>query len=219
MTLWIQPLIGDPLEIPFSPPDATLPGTWSPIYRYLHQVLPFSKEIALHQLRLLHNGSFDLSGVKEGDVLHLLVTDPMVEQWISEVVLSHPSSSSDPLYRFHLSTMSWLDGRWGDPYEKPEIQYRTPLTLRVMRREFVAEGRSDYTVNPDYFRERYPPPSRSSSSESEWYPTLREALHAHQQKREKGEEMTDKTIEHLHHLWGLYHGTNEHLVRQGKYYE
>lgn len=214
MTLWILPFIGDPIEIPFSPPDSPLSGAWRPIYHYLYAILPFVKGKQLHQLRLIHNGSFDLSGVKEGDVLHLLVTEPMVEQWISEYTLSSPSSSN-PLFYFHHSMITWMDGRWGDPYEHPEIQYRTPLTLHILKRESIVEGgRSDYQINPNYFKELYP---SSPSPEPEWYPTLSEALRAFQTP--KGEVMTDKTIDHMVHLFELYHGTNEHLARQGRAYE
>lgn len=217
MSLWIQPLVGDLMEIPFSPPTSRHQEGWRPIYRFLHDQIPFLKEKALHQLRLFHQGSMDLSGVKEGDVLHLLITEPMVEKWISEYTISSPPNVPIPSYIFHHSTMSWLDARWGDPYEKPILHYRTPLTLHVEMREDIANKCKEYQINPEYFKERYPP--LSPSDVPKWYATLRDALRAVQEKKSNGEEMTDKTIEHLVHLWELYHGTNEHLVRQGRYYE
>lgn len=218
MTLWVKALNGDMVELPFSPPDPQVIGGWRPIYRFLHDTLPFAKDAALHQLRLLHEGSMDLSGVKENDLLYLFITDRMTEQWISEYTVSAPPNTSPPVYRIHHSTMSWLDARWGDPYEAPAVRYRTPLTIHVVARESVEEGTYEYQTNPEYFKERYPPPS-PSSSENEWYPTLRDALRHAQTKKRHGEEMTDKTVEHLIHLWELYHGTNEHLIRQGRYYE
>lgn len=217
MTLWARTIAGDIIELPFSPSELCVPCGWRPVYRFLHTTLPFAKEAALHQLRLLHEGSMELSGVKEGDVLDLVITDKMAEQWISEYTISAPPNTTPPLYRFHHSTMSWLDGRWGDPYETPEICYRPPITIHVIMRESVKDSMYVYQINPEFFKERYS--SSSRPLEQEWYPTLRDALCAIQKRKRHGEEMTDKTIEHLVHLWELYHGSNEHLIRQGRYYE
>jgi hypothetical protein len=214
MSLWVQPLFGEMIEIPFSPPDPPLPEGWRPIYRHLHTTIPFLREKALHHLRLFHNHSADLSEVKDGDVLHLLVMDDMAERWVTEYTISD-SPSSFPL--LHHSTLSWFDGRWGDPHETPSIQYRTPLTAHVIMKEGTIAGGRMFMVNPIYFRERYPPPS--PYIDPSWHPTLREALRKTQVIKRNGEEMTDNTVEHLVHLWELYHGTNQHLIDKGRYYE
>lgn len=215
MTLWIQPLFGTPYELPFFPPDPSAPEGWRPIYTMLSSLIPWEREEerVLHQLRLIHRGSFDLSDVKEGDHLRLLVTERMVERWVSEYDLS----PADGTFHFWHSTMSWYDGRWGDPYETPTVYYRTPLTLHVVLRIEQATGIRTYQTQPDFFPIAYGGGSDKKRPRS-WYATLRDALRAFQTERANGVEMTDKTLEHLHHLWGLYHGTNQHLVDQGRWY-
>lgn len=208
MTLWIQPLFGDPYALPFSPPDPASPDGWRPVYEALSRRgnAERGEETALHQLCLLHGDTMDLSGVKEGDVLRLVVTERMVERWVSEYSLS----KEEDTHTIWHSTMCWWDGRWGDPYEKPSISYRTPLTLHVVLRVDHATGLRAYQTQPNLIQVH--------EQEREWYPTLREALRAFQIERDHGAEMTDTTLEHLHRLWSLYHGTYQHLVDQGRWY-
>lgn len=212
MTLWIQPLFGDPFNLPFSPPDPSTPEGWRRIYDSIYDIIPNVKEEekALHQLRLIHGDSMDLSDVKEGDILRLVVTERMVERWVSESLLSSMNS-----YQVWHSTMSWFNRKWGDPYETPSVYYRTPLLLHVVLRE-QATGVRAYQAHSESFGELG---GAGPAKKQEWYPTLRKALLAVQTEQRCGEEMTDKTLEHLLHLWGLYHGTHQHLVEQGRLYE
>lgn len=201
MTLWIQPLFGDPLPIPFSPPMIH----WRAVYQYLQSHhFPDSR---IHQLRLFRGDSADLSGVEEGDMLRLFVAEPMVERWISEYSIPTPSCI------YHYSTLTWLDARWGNPYQDLSIQYRTPLTLHIIARE----QNKDMTFNV-----RHTMSIENSIPERGWYPTLREACMAFRVslREEEGNEVcTENTVENVVHLWELYHGTNQHLVDQGRYYE
>lgn len=202
MTLWIQPLFGDPIELPFSPPMIH----WRAVYHYLH--LHHFPEHRIHQLRLYHDELPDLSGVKEGDVLRLLVSDLMVERWVSEY--SWVSKEDGAIY--YQSTLTWLDACWGDPYEDPLIQYRMPLTLHLI----VREKEQDKTFQVE--RESSVP---SYGVPSKWFPSLREACLAFREKLDQlGEEKcAESTIEHVIHLWELYHATNQHRWDQGRYYD
>lgn len=213
MTLWIQLIFGDPIETPFTPPLKS----WRPVYQFLHSRLCPDKKI--HQLRLYYEESTDLTHVPDGALLHLIVSEPMVERWISEYSL--PSKTNHPI-QFHQSTLAWYDARWGDPYEDKKIQYRTSLTIHIVKKE-VKETKGNYcefTINPEYFREMYG--DKESQQNEIWYPTLREACYAFRKdlhEKNSEETMTEKTCEHLIHLWEIYHGTNQHLVDQGRYYD
>jgi len=65
---------------------------------------------------------------------------------------------------------------------------------------------------------------KDSLPEETGYPTLREACVAfrngmNQESQENQEVCTENTVEHIIHLWELYHGTNQHLADQGRYYD
>lgn len=213
MTLWIQLLFGDPIETPFTPPLKS----WRPIYQFLHNRMYPDKKI--HQLRLYYEGSTDLTHVPDGALLHLIVSEPMAERWISECSLH--SKENDQI-TFHQSTLTWYDARWGDPYEDKKVQYRTSLTILILAKE-VKEEKGEYyefTMNHEYFREMYG--NKESQKKEIWYPTLRQTCYAFRKELyEKNSEeiMTEKTCEHLIHLWEIYHRTNQHLVDQGRYYD
>lgn len=200
MTLWIQPLFGDPISIPFSPPMIH----WRAVYQYL-QIRHFPDK-RVHQLWLFRGDSLDLSGVEEGETLRLLVTEPMVERWISEY------SIPTPLFTYHYSTVTWTDARWGDPYRDLTLQYRTPLILHIVARESphkVMEFMVSDSMTID-----------ASMLDRPWYLTLFEACLAFRISLNKEEEIcTENTAANVAHLWELYHGTNQHLVDQGRYYE
>ena len=205
MTLWIQTLFGNPIEIPFSPPIIR----WRDVYYYLHHVHFSDKRV--HQLRLFRGDSPDLSNVHEGEVLRLLITDLMAERWVSE----YSVTSKNGEYRYHHSTITWLDGRWGDPYQDQTIHYRTPLTLHIVVLE--KEGVNTFQVNMNLMAEQYggrrkDPNQRNPDREIAWYSTLYDACHAFRetlnQEVGQGKEVcTESTIDHAIHLWGLYHGT------------
>ena len=198
MTLWIQTLFGDPIEIPFSPPIH-----WRSVYHYLH--LRHFPDKRVHQLRLFRGESADLSDVEEGDTLRLLVTDPMVERWVSEYSIPAPPCT------YHYSTLTWLDARWGDPYQDLTIQYRTPLTLHMIAKE-VDTKITEFIVSDSMT-------IQASTSDRHWSPTLREACFAFRTFLNKEEEIcTENTVENVVYLWELYHGTNHHLA-QGRYYD
>lgn len=210
MTLWIQLLFGDPIPIDVLPPLRS----WRPVYQLLQARLCPEKKI--HQLRLYDKGSTDLSHVPDGGVLHLIVSEPMVERWVSEFTL--PSKVNDTI-QFHQSTLAWYDARWGDPYEDKKVQYRTALVIHVLAKERKGEC-YEFTVNPEYFKELYG--NKEHQKDTIWYSTLREACYAYRKElyeKNSEETMTEKTCEHLVHLWELYHGTNQHLVDQGRYYD
>lgn len=208
MTLWIQPIFGDLINIPFSYPIES----WRAVYHYLHiRQCPDKK---IHQLRLFYNGSSDLSTVQEGSILHLVITEPMVEQWVSEYSLN--SKENDNII-FHHSTLSWYDARWGDPYEDKKIQYRTSLMIHILVRE-IKGNPLEFTINPNYFNKLYG--NKDKKINTVWYSSLHKACDEFRNESNGVEEViTEKTCEHLIHLWNLYHGTNQHLVDQGRYYD
>jgi hypothetical protein len=217
MTLWIQPVFGDLFSIPLSPDK----NSWRQIYHYLKD--HHYPEIRVDQIRLFLDGENDLSRVKEGDILQIVIADRMVERWVSEYTDEKTWTTHG--VRFHHSTITWYDGRWGDPYEDPTVSYRTSLTLTLIEREIRdKEGRitMDYMVNPDYFRDRYGSILQGVEKKEVWYPTLQEACMAFRQEKnekEKADVFTEKTLEHVIRLWELYHGTNQHLIDQGRYYD
>lgn len=207
MPLLIQPLFGAHIIVPFIPHETS----WSHLYRYLH--VRYYNNVELYQLRLYHNESPDLSNVKDGDTLHLFVSDGMVERWVSE----HSVDTQCDGIVFHHSNMTWYDIRWGDPYENPAVTCRTSLTIHVLMRE--QDGTRSFMLNPEYFKEQY---TTRNKSPGIWYPTVRDACYSFRDKYNttEGEEVvSEKTVEHLIHLWELYHGTQKHLVNQGRYYD
>lgn len=196
MTLRIQPLFGDVFSIPFDPPK----GSWKEIYKYLYHNYYSDKRI--HQLRLFHGESTDLSHVQEGDILRLLVTDLMAERWVSEYNVVTPDNIT-----FSHGTLTWLDKEWGNPYENLSIQYRTPLTLHITMRE--SEGRCMFSTNTWYTHERGGRGKEYVGDD--WFPTLREACEAFRVNMNS----TASTVENIIHLWDLYHDVNQ----QGIYYD
>lgn len=214
MPLWIQPLFGDPFSIPLSP----VTDTWKDICSYLKRA--HYPDCHLHQITLLYHGGFDLSSVKDEDTVHILINDRMAERWVSEWVDDKEWEKHG--VRFHHSTLTWYDGRWGDPYEDSTIQYRTPNTIRLVLREIQRGDKSvtcDFTVDPVFFKERYGP---HRTPDEIYYPSLRDACYAYRkQKNEKenADVVTEQTIENVIRLWEFYHGTNQHLIDQGRYYD
>lgn len=208
MTLWIQPLFGDPFSIPFSPPLR-----WRDVYHYLHHRHVPDKR--LHQLRLFREDSADLSDTQEGDVLRLLVTEPMVERWVSEYSIT---SKDTPVYLYHYSTLTWMDARWGDPYQDLSIQYRTPLMLYIVARERES---MEFMIHDSILMAPYGGRRKDPDlGENKWYPSLKEACVAFRETLNQKEEVcTESTIYHILHLWELYHGTNQHLADEGRYYD
>jgi hypothetical protein len=200
MPLWIHPLFGDPIEVSFS--LVQLPYGWRNVYYHLYYRYYSDKPV--HCLRLFHGESMDLSGVQDGDHLRLLVTDPMAERWVSE----YRVGTHRPI---HCSMMTWYDDKWGDPYETPAILYRTPLTAYLFALE-----------NSDHMLFRISPESIPPYEEKDrWYPTLREAGQSFREalQCEGIAHCSEKTVEHFIHLWELYHGTLQHHVNQGRYYD
>lgn len=220
MTLWIQPLFGDAFSIPFSP---TSKRWWKDVYFYLHHQYHSDKK--MEQLRLFHNESADLSNVNEGDLLHLFVTDRIAERWISEYTVDRDWKEHGVQY--HHSTLAWYDGRWGDPYENPSVRYRTSLTLHILVKERKSmdeskENTLEFLINPVYFKESYVLPSKIKTTTQHWLPRLRDACNAFREEwnaEEHADSFTEKTAEHIILLWELYHGTNQHLVDNGRYYD
>jgi hypothetical protein len=210
MTLWIQPLFGDPIEIPFSPPIVH----WRTVYQYLQ--CRYFPDKRVHQLRLFRGESADLSCVEEGEILHLLVTDLMAERWVSEYSITTKDAPADT---YHYSTVTWMDARWGDPYQDPSIQYRTPLMLHIVARE--KEDRMDFMVMDSVGMDPYGGRRKDPDlPEHKWCSTLRWACDAFREGLNQEEEVcTESTIEHVCHLWELYHGTNQHVADQGRYYD
>ena len=206
MPLLIQPLFGDSIIVPFSPPIS-----WREVYSYL--CTHHFQDARLDQLCLYHNESSDLSSVRDGDTLRLFVNERMAERWITE----YSTDAKNDGIRFYHSTLSWYDIRWGDPYEYPAVLYRTSLTVHILMREH--DGTRAFMLNPVFFQEQYTTRDKSAGI---WYSTLREACYAFRNKwnATEGEEaVTEKTVEHFIHLWELYHGTHKHLVDQGRYYD
>lgn len=212
MTLWVQPIFGDLIEVPFSPPTPLM--SWRPIYQFLHaKQCPDRK---LHELRLFHNGSPDLSTVSDGELLHLVVTEPIAERWKAEHSVTQKEHDS---ILFHHSTLSWYDARWGDPYNDPKVQYRTSLTIYIVVRE-IKDISMDFTINPEYFHELYG--NKEKKRDMVWYSSLREACYAFRKELHDShseEVMTERTCEHLIQLWNVYHGSNQHLIDNGRYYD
>lgn len=200
MPLWIYPLFGDPIEVPFS--LVHLPYGWRNVYHHLH--FKYYSDKPVHCLRLFHGESTDLSGVQDGDYLRLFVTDRMAEQWVSE----YRTVKHRPIY---CSMMTWYDSQWGDPYENPKILYRTPLTAYLFALE-----------NTDHMLFRMSPDALTSSNEQDvWYSTLHEAGQAFRTAvQQSGRAVcSEKTVDHFIHLWMLYNGTSQHLVHQGRWYD
>ena len=191
MPLWIHPLFGDVIEVPFS--LVQLPYGWRNVYYHLHY--QFYSDKPIHCLRLFHGDSTDLSTVQDGDHLRLFITDQMAERWVSEyqVGTHHP---------IHCSMMTWYDGKWGDPYETPAILNRTALTAYLFTLENT--GHKRFLISLDSL-----PPYGEV-----WYPTLQEAGQAFRDvlHREGIVYCTEKTVEHFIHLWILYHGTKSYRV-------
>jgi len=213
MSLCIQPLFGDPFSIPLSPET----HSWRDIYYYLKNV--HYRENKVEQICLFHNGQTDLSEVKDGDLLHILINEPMVERWVSEYTTDNQWEKYG--VRFHHSTLTWYDGRWGDPYENPSVQYRTSLTIHILLRETLKNEKivQEFTINPVYFKELYGRPNQQTET---WYPTLYEACHSFRKEwneKQKEDSFTERTADHLIRLWELYHGSNQHLIDQGRYYD
>ncbi len=199
MTLWIHPLFGDPIEISFS--LVQLPYGWRNVYYYLHYHYYSDKPV--HCLRLFYRDSIDLSAVQDGDHLQLLVTDQMAERWACEYQIGTHRT-------IHCSMMTWYDGKWGDPYENRDILYRTSLTAYLFALE-----------NADHMLFRLSSDAVPPEEQEVWYPTLREAGQAFRDalQRDGIAQCTEKTIEHFIHLWELYHGTQQHLIDKGRYYD
>ena len=214
MPLWIQPLFGEAFMIPLSPPT----DSWKNIVSHLKK--NYYPDQNVLQIVLLHNGETDLSEVKDGDTVHILINDHMAERWVSEWV----DNARWEQYgvRFHNSTLSWYDGRWGDPYEDPTILYRTSYTIRIVLRERQMPDKSmvsDFTIDPVYFKERYGP---HQTPDETFYPSLREACDAFRIKKnetEGADVFTEQTAENIVRLWEYYHGSNQHLIDQGRYYD
>lgn len=200
MPLWIHPLFGDPIEISFS--LIQHPHGWRNVYYHLH--CRFYSDKPIHCLRLFHGESADLSAVQDGDHLRLLVTDQMAERWVSE----YRMKTHRPV---HCSMVSWYNGQWGDPYETPSILYRKPLIAYLFALEHDV-GRILFRISLT---------TQLSEEKEVWYPTLREASKVFRDTlhQEGMIHCTEKTVEHFIHLWGLYHGTNQHLSDKGRYFD
>lgn len=207
MPLWIQPIFGNLIEIPFSPPI----DSWRSIYNYLH--FRYFSDKKLHQLHLFHNNSSDLSNVSDGEILHLIVSDLMVERWISECSIH--SKQNDNI-QYHHSTLSWCDARWGNPYEDLTIQYRTQNICYIIVKE-IKDCPTQFRMTLEYIH-RYD--NEDTQSDILWYTTLREACYEFRKILNMSQEiMTEKTCDNIIHLWDLYHGTNQHLFDQGRCYD
>jgi hypothetical protein len=140
MPLFIKPLFGDLIVVPFSPPIS-----WREVYAYL--CTHYFHDVRLDQLRLYHNESPDLSNVKDGDILHLFTDERMAERWVYERTMNVKEHN----IRYHHSALTWYDIRWGDPYEKPSVMDRTSLTFNILMRE--QDGTIAFMINPVYFHE------------------------------------------------------------------
>ena len=211
MTLWIKPLFGDMFSISFLLPITSLHN----LYRHIQD--HHYPDIKLHQIHLFHNENMDLSEIKDGDVLHLFISEPYAERWVSDF-----TTSSSDRYIFKNSCIMWYDGRWGDPYEDPSVLKRTSLTLHIHTREDIQENdpskKIQFTLNHNFFKELYPP----SKEVTIWYSTLEEACQTYREnwnKKQNADSFTETTMKHIIHLWKLYYNTNYHLIEKGRYYD
>jgi len=220
MTLWIQPLFGEVFSIPFSPSDKSF--TIHNLYRYLH--LHYYNDFLMHQIQLynmkkeeekeeekeyynyniLYENNF--LELKEGDILHIFISEPFVEKWVSEY-----ENLSDQNYIYQNSCITWYDGLWGNPYENPSITIRPANMIYIQAKKCKDKPTFIQFIITNF-----------SESNPLWYSTLEEACHAFREKWNKisaANSFTENTMIHIISLWKLYQGTNYHLIEKSRYYD
>lgn len=187
MSLYIKTLSGDIFPISVSLPiTSTLD-----FYRYLHE--NYYPETRLYQIKVFHNEGDDLSKVKEGDTLCIIISDPYREKIISICKRE----------KYQQMLIEWQDPSLDDDSILCN-RYCHMYTLMINAYYLHSHQSGAFIDTLSSYS------SFSINNCDKRYPTLSEALDSYREKinhKYSKDVFTQSISQNILNLWNIYHNS------------